>query len=91
MMKYFRGAHACVLAFSCVDRESYKDVLRWKTKVEEECGNIPMVMVITKMDLLYKATLDPVHGEKLAKSLGLHLIKTSVKENINVHKVGFDD
>ena len=49
-----------------------------------------MVMVITKMDLLYKATVDPSEAEKLAESLGWHLVKTSVKENINVDKVDFN-
>ena len=53
-----RGAQACVLAFSCTDRESFKSVGKWKKKVEEECGNIPMVLVMTKMDLLYQATMD---------------------------------
>jgi len=84
---YYRGAQACVLAFSCVDRESFKQVARWKRKVEEECGNIPMVMVMTKMDLLYKAAMDSFEVEKMSRNLGLPLIKTSVKENLNVSKV----
>ena len=84
---YYRGAQACVLAFSCTDRESFKQVARWRRKVEEECGNIPMVLVITKMDLLYKAAVDSFEVEKLSRSLGLPLIKTSVKENLNVSRV----
>ena len=84
---YYRGAQACVLAFSCVDRESFKQVGRWKRKVEEECGNIPMVLVMTKMDLLYKAAMDSFEVEKMSRNLGLPLIKTSVKENLNVSKV----
>ena len=87
---YYRGAQACVLAFSCVDRESFKQVARWKRKVEEECGNIPMVMVMTKMDLLYKAAMDSFEVEKMSRNLGLPLIKTSVKENLNVSKVSSD-
>ena len=83
----FRGAQACVLAFSCVDRESFKQVGRWKRKVEEECGNIPMVLVMTKMDLLYKAAIDSFEVEKMSRNLGLPLIKTSVKENLNVSTV----
>ena len=86
---YYRGAQACVLAFSCVDRESFKQVGRWKRKVEEECGNIPMVLVMTKMDLLYKAAMDSFEVEKMSRNLGLPLIKTSVKENLNVSKVKF--
>jgi len=84
---YYRGAQACVLAFSCVDRESFKSVGKWKRKVEEECGNIPMVLVMTKMDLLYRAEVDSFEVEKLSRNLGIRLVKTSVKENLNVHKV----
>ncbi len=31
---------------------------RWKKKVEEECGTIPMVLVQNKMDLLYNSAVD---------------------------------
>ena len=48
-MFIFRGAQACVLAFSCTDRESFKSVGKWKRKVEEECFS-PMVTVKNKMD-----------------------------------------
>ena len=72
-----------------MDRESFKQVGRWKRKVEEECGNIPMVLVMTKMDLLYKAAMDSFEVEKMSRNLGLPLIKTSVKENLNVSKVMF--
>merc|ERR1719483_446618 len=84
---YYRGAQACVLAFSCVDRESFKSVGKWKRKVEEEWGNIPMVLVMTKMDLLYRAEVYSFEVEKLSRNLGIRLVKTSVKENLNVHKV----
>ena len=53
-----RGAQACVLAFSCTDRESFKNVHRWKKKVVEECGHIPMVLVVTKIDLNYQSTVE---------------------------------
>ena len=31
---YYRGAHACVLAFSTTDRRSFEDVEKWKRKVK---------------------------------------------------------
>ena len=86
-----RGAQACVLAFSCVDRESFKCVPKWKRKVEEECGSIPMVLVMTKLDLLYRAEVNAFEVEKMSRQLGIRLIKTSVKENINIHKVNMID
>jgi len=84
---YYRGAQACVLAFSCTDRDSFKNIFKWKKKVEEECGNIPMVLVMTKIDLLYQSAVDSFEVEKLSRQLHLHLIKTSVKENLNISKV----
>ena len=62
---------------------------RWKRKVEEECGNIPMVLVMTKMDLFYQATIDASEAEKLSRILAIKLLRTSVKENLNVTKVSF--
>ena len=53
----------------------------------KECGNIPMVLVMPKMDLLYRAEIDSFEVEKRSRSLGIHLVKTSVEENINVQKV----
>lgn len=84
---YYRGAQACVIAFSTVDRDSFMAVRKWKKKVEDECGVIPTVLVQTKMDLLYEATVDSIEVEKLTRSLGIRLIRTSVKENLNVSKV----
>ena len=62
-------------------------MIRWKRKVEEECGNIPMVLVMTKMDLLYNATIDACEVQKLSQSLAVKLMKTSVKENLNISPV----
>ena len=60
---------------------------RWKRKVEEECGNIPMVLVMTKMDLFYQATISASEAEKLSRILAIKLLRTSVKENLNVNTV----
>lgn len=32
---YYRGAHACVLAFSTTDRDSFLSLHSWKLKVTE--------------------------------------------------------
>ena len=52
---YYRGAQACVVAFSTTDRASLYAVAKWKRKVEEECGQIPMVLVQNKIDLMHQA------------------------------------
>lgn len=52
---YYRGAQACVVAFSTVDRASFEAVRKWKKKVEDECGLVPMVLVQNKIDLLHES------------------------------------
>ncbi|XP_025833391.1 ras-related protein Rab-23 isoform X2 [Agrilus planipennis] len=84
---YYRGAQACVLTFSTVDRDSFEATHSWKLKVENECGEIPTVIVQNKIDLLDQSVVNPEEAELLARALGCRLIRTSVKEDINVATV----
>ena len=49
--RYYKGASACIIAFSSTDRESFNHVERWKQTVEDEIGPVPMILVQTKTDL----------------------------------------
>ncbi|KAL8598588.1 Ras-related protein Rab-23 [Nucella lapillus] len=84
---YYRGAQACVLAFSTVDRDSFEAVETWKRKVEDEVGEIAMVIVQNKIDLIDDAVVRTEEAENLAKKLRLRFYRTSVKENLNVDEV----
>ncbi|CAG9813579.1 unnamed protein product [Phaedon cochleariae] len=81
---YYRGAQACVLAFSTVDRDSFEAAHSWKLKVENECGEIPTVIVQNKIDLIDQSVVNPEEADLLARALGCRLIRTSVKEDLNV-------
>ncbi|GAB0089897.1 ras-related protein Rab-23 [Sergentomyia squamirostris] len=84
---YYRGAQACVLTFSTTDRLSFEAIKDWKMKVENECGEIPTVIVQNKVDLMEQAVVHPEEAEMLARHLGCRLIRTSVKEDVNVGSV----
>ncbi|XP_054278744.1 ras-related protein Rab-23-like [Macrosteles quadrilineatus] len=84
---YYRGAQACVLAFSTTDRDSFDAAHSWKMKVEDECGEIPTVLVQNKIDLLDQSVVNPEEADLLARALGCRLLRTSVKEDINVNAV----
>ncbi|XP_043246020.1 ras-related protein Rab-23-like [Amphibalanus amphitrite] len=84
---YYRGAQACVLTFSTVDRASFQAVRHWKKKVEDECGTIPMVLVQNKIDLIDRAAIDAEEAEALARELKVRLYRCSVKEDLNVSQV----
>lgn len=84
---YYRGAQACVLVFSTVDRESFKAIESWKKKVENECATIPMAIVQNKIDLIDNAVISREEAEDLARRLKLRFYRTSVKEDMNVSEV----
>ncbi|XP_050402655.1 ras-related protein Rab-23 [Patella vulgata] len=84
---YYRGAQGCVLAFSTVDRDSFEAIETWKKKVEDEVGQINMVIVQNKIDLIDEAVVHSDEAEALAKKLRLRFYRTSVKENLNVDEV----
>ena len=84
---YYRGAQACVVAFSTTDRDSLLAVRKWRKKVEDECGDIPMVLVQNKIDLISKAEISSYETERMASDNGMRLYRTSVKEDLNVDLV----
>lgn len=84
---YYRGAQACVLVFSTVDRDSFKAVESWKKKVENECGQIIMVLVQNKIDLIDQAVISKEEAEELAKRLRIRFYRASVKDDLNVSEV----
>ena len=84
---YYRGAQACVVAFSTTDRDSLLAVRKWRKKVEDECGDIPMVLVQNKIDLITAGRVSVYEVEKTALENGMKLYKTSVKEDLNVDLV----
>ncbi|OXU22651.1 hypothetical protein TSAR_016278 [Trichomalopsis sarcophagae] len=55
--------------------------------VENECGEIPTVLVQNKMDLIDQCVIDPDEAERLGRALGCKLLRTSVKEDVGVMSV----
>lgn len=84
---YYKGAGACILTFSTTDRDSFDAIESWHKKVYDECGNIIMVLVQNKVDLLDQAVFSKEDVEKLAQKLRLKLYRTCVKDDMNVSDV----
>jgi len=85
---YYRGAQACVLTFSITDRTSFNAIPCWKQKVENECGGgLPIVLVQNKIDLIEETYIASEEVEEMSSRIDCRVIRTSVKENINVDLV----
>merc|ERR1719401_2008332 len=55
---YYKGAGACILAFSTTDRDSFDAIESWYQKVRNECGPVCMALVQNKVDLMDDAAVD---------------------------------
>lgn len=84
---YYKGAGAAILAFSTTDRPSFDAIENWHDKVRNECGNIVIVLVQNKVDLMDDAAMEAREVEFLAKKLKLKLYRTCVKDDLNVSEV----
>jgi len=87
---YYREAQGCILCFASDDLKSLNDLGKWKNKVEQQCGSIPMIIAQTKVDLMNDSTKTIIPKEaceEKAKELNLKLFRTSVKDNTNVREV----
>ena len=85
--RYYKGASACIIAFSTTDRESFNHVEKWKEAVEEECGTIPMILVQTKMDLIDYAAVTEQETEILAKSLQMPIFRVCSKDGRMINEL----
>ena len=86
--QYYRGAKACVLAFSTTDRDSFEAIEEWNAKVLRECDeNICRVLIQNKIDLLQDRQMEEQEAEQLATKLNVKFYRMSVKNNFNVDNV----
>jgi Ras-related protein Rab-23 len=84
---FYKGAGAAIVAFSSVDRRSFEAVPNWIRTVREECGQIPLALVQTKLDLVAEATVDTSEAESLALDENLELFRICSKDNVRVNPV----
>jgi Ras-related protein Rab-23 len=85
--RYYTGADAALVVFSLTDKNSFDSVKKWVGKVRTECDDIPIALVMSKIDLLEQAVISDKMAVELAKEVGLNLYKVSSKDNVMVNEV----
>jgi len=82
---YYRGADACVLAYSTTDAESFRNVEAWRARVLAAAPECVFALCETKVDLAASTSvIDPHEAESLARRLEAPLWRVSAK---NDHRV----
>ncbi|KAI9202958.1 ras family-domain-containing protein [Polychytrium aggregatum] len=83
---YYKDANALVLAFSTTDRQSFETIKSWRSKVEQVCDDLSMVLIQNKIDLIGSAAVTNEEAESLARELKLKFYRISVKDSLNVEE-----
>ena len=84
--RYYKGADAALIVFSVTDKDSFTNVRSWYDKVVNECDHIPMILVMSKIDLLNEGVVKEEDAVALSRQLGLELIKVSSKDGVMVNE-----
>ena len=85
--RYYKGADAAVLVFSITDRNSYIKIPYWHEKIKSECGSIPVLLAMNKIDIEKGREVTIKEAFEFAYSMGLELILTSCKNNTRVSEL----
>ena len=85
---YYRGAGACALVFSTVDRASFDALDGWKARVEAAVPRTcALALVQNKADLAEAALMTDAEVAALAARWRVPLFKTCVKDDVGVDEL----
>lgn len=86
--QYCRGANAAILAFDTTRFQSLKNLPEWVDIIRNNAGDVPIVLVGTKVDVEEKRTVKAHEGEEFAKKNKLEsYYDVSSKTGLNVDNV----
>ena len=85
--RYYKGADVAIIAFSITDRNSYLNIPKWYEKIINECGKIPIIITMTKIDLEKEGEVSFKEAIDFAYAMKCELFTTSSKDNIKVNEL----
>ena len=83
---FYPGARGAVFMYDVSRRESFEAIQRWKAEVDAHLTKYIGILVANKIDLISEREISAEEGKKLAESLDMDYIETSVKLNQNVNE-----
>ncbi len=82
---FYRGARGCIMVYSLVDDESFKNLKTWYEDIKKHCGDLPVAIFGNKVDLVNEKKLDDSKVDSLRSDIAfIGHYYTSAKTGINV-------
>eukprot|EP01016_Furgasonia_blochmanni_P049565 TRINITY_DN7536_c0_g1_i2.p2 TRINITY_DN7536_c0_g1~~TRINITY_DN7536_c0_g1_i2.p2 ORF type:complete len:142 (-),score=12.51 TRINITY_DN7536_c0_g1_i2:117-542(-) len=85
---YYKRALGIVLMYSCDDRQSFNNIEKWMTQINDDCPeSVCKVLVCNKCDMpAEEICVDRTEGSQLAAKYGIRFFETSAKTGENVQE-----
>lgn len=86
-VKYFQGSNAAIAVYDVTSRESLHALPEWIISVKDVCGNIPIIIVGNKVDLIDERAVLRSDAEALADRFNCMYDEASAKTGDSVEAV----
>jgi Ras-related protein Rab-1A len=82
---YYRGCHGIILVYDITNRDSFNNIEKWLTDINNNCGNkqLQIILVGSKIDLEKDRKVLYNEGKQLAESKNIKFIEISSLYNTN--------
>ena len=84
---YYKGSMGCIILFDLTNRESFDHVPKWLEEVKKESGNIPILLVGNKSDLINERAVSLDEAKQISKDLNMFYVESSAKNGNGVGDV----
>ncbi|MHA1855775.1 MAG: GTP-binding protein [Promethearchaeota archaeon] len=81
---YYKGSMGCIILFDLTNRESFDHVPKWLEEVKKEAGNIPILLVGNKSDLVAERKVSIDEAKQIANDLNMFYVESSAKSGKGV-------
>lgn len=86
---FFRNAKGAIIVCDITREDTFQSLSRWLEKLTELSGEIPVIIIGNKSDLLHETDFEITKIDNFAKSQNSESILTSAKSGQNVEKMFF--
>jgi small GTP-binding protein len=82
--QYYRGAHGVLVIYDVTNKQSFNNLDKWLSELDNNCGNIPKIIIGNKIDLTDERVILFETGESYAQRKNVTYYETSAKTGENV-------
>lgn len=84
---YYRGTHGVIVVYDVTNAESFLNVRRWLSEIDQNCDIVNKVLVGNKNDRPENKVIETEDAKRFSQQMGVSLFETSAKDNINIDEV----